>query len=318
MVDLGADRLHLRADRVVVGDGPVVDALDAVGDPTRLGEFLDELFDALGALCNLRDELHVTRREPVGLLGREHILHALYVLDELRLVVGGDRDDMVHRQVAHHTGLYLDGFHVSLPLHLVAGFELLAVHDLRGLEHPDTGVVEVVLDDLRARLLDVETPAGSLLDPSLAVAIAVEADRLAGAYILTENVDDGRYLVVALGYLGIDPRLEVEERFGHRRVERNHCRGTVGRRARCTELEAITRKGEGRRAVAVGIVDDEVGDLRDVDLHTPLAFQIEEVILVGEFDMVEEFGELFAEERADDGRRRLVAPQTVRICGTDN
>ena len=175
-----------------------------------------------------------------------------------------------------------------------------------------------MLDDLRTRLLDVEPPTGRLLDPSLAVAIAVEADRLAGADILTEDVDDGRYLVVALGYLSIDPRLEVEERFGHRRVERNHRRGTVGRRARCTELKAITRKGERRGAVAVGIVDDEVGDLRDVNLHAPFAFQIKEVILVGEFDMVEEFGELFAEERADDGRRRLVATQTVRIRGADN
>ena len=34
--------------------------------------------------------------------------------------------------------------------------------------------------------------------------------------------------------------------------------------------------------------------------------------------MVEEFGELFAEERADDGWGRLIATQAMRIRGTDN
>ncbi len=66
----------------------------------------------------------------------------------------------------------------------------------------------------------------------------------------------------------VDTLLEVLQGFGHRGVEGDHGRGAVGRRARGAELEAVAGEGKGRRAVAVGIVDDEVGNLRDVQfLH---------------------------------------------------
>ena len=240
VVGLVADGIHLRTDGVVVGDGALVDVGDAVGHAAGLGEFLYELFDALGALGDLLDEFQVTAREALGFFGGEDILHALHVLDELRLVVRGDGNDMVHREVAHDAGLDLHGLHVGLPFHLVAGLELLAVHDLRGLEHADGGFVEVVLEDLRTGLLDVESAALCLAHPFLGVAVAVEADGLAGPDVFAEHVDDGVELggvAGAFGVLGLagivgdaltDALLEGDEGLGHRGVEGNHRRGAVG------------------------------------------------------------------------------------------
>ena len=130
------------ADGVVVADGTLVDVLDAVSHPTGIGQLLDQLLYLLSTLGNLLDELHVTGRQALGLLRveqrrREDFLDALHVLDEFRLVVRGDGDDVVHGEVAQHTSLNLNGLDVHLPFHLVASLQLLAVHDLGTLEHLD-------------------------------------------------------------------------------------------------------------------------------------------------------------------------------------
>ena len=63
--------------------------------------------------------------------------------------MGGDGDDVIHRQVAHDARLNLYGFYICFPFYLITGFEFLAVHHLGGFEHLYAGVVEVVLDNLR-------------------------------------------------------------------------------------------------------------------------------------------------------------------------
>ena len=63
--------------------------------------------------------------------------------------MGGNGDDVVHRQIAHDACLNLYGFDVGLPFYFITGFEFLAVHHLGGFEHLYASVVEVVLDDLR-------------------------------------------------------------------------------------------------------------------------------------------------------------------------
>ena len=68
------------------------------------------------------------------------------------------------------------------------------------------------------------------------------------------------------GHLLVNTHLEVGQGLGHGGVEGNHGAGAVGAGARRTELEAVASEGEGRRAVAVGIVDDEVGNLWNVNL----------------------------------------------------
>ena len=67
----------------MIGDGALVDVGDAIRHTTGFSEFLNELFDALGSLGNLLDELQVAAREALCLFGGEDILHALHVLDEL-------------------------------------------------------------------------------------------------------------------------------------------------------------------------------------------------------------------------------------------
>ena len=110
----------------------------AIGDKsTKLTTKESELLNLLCALCNLLNEFHVTARQALGTLSREYFLHALYVLDELTLIVGCHRDDVVHGQVTQHTSLNLYGLHVHLPFHLVTSLQLLLVHHLRAFKHLD-------------------------------------------------------------------------------------------------------------------------------------------------------------------------------------
>ena len=278
LVYLTTDGLHVGTDGVVVLDGALVDVGDAVRHAAGLGELLDELFDALGALGYLLDELQVTGAETFGFLKGKDVFHALHVLDELGLIVRADGDDVVHGEIAQDTGLNLYGLDVHLPLDLVAGLKLLAVHNFGALEHTDGAVVEVVLEDDGARLLDIETATGGFGNPGFAVAVAVETDGTAGADVVAQNVEDGVVLgCVAgaagklglhgiLGDTGIDALLERGEGLGHSCVEGYHGAGTVDTGARGTELEAVAGEGEGAGAVAVGIIDNEVGNLGDVYL----------------------------------------------------
>jgi hypothetical protein len=59
-------------------------------------------------------------------------------------------------------------------------------------------------------------------------------------------------------------------------------------------LMQFYREGEWRGAVAVGIVDHQLRNLRNVELHTLLACQGKEFFLVGFLDMIEQVGELLA------------------------
>ena len=85
-----------------------------------------------------------------------------------------------------------------------------------------------MLEDLRTRLLHIQPPSCGFLDPFLTVAITVETDRLTGLDILTQHVEDGRYLIVSVCGLGIYPALELLQGFSHGRVQGDHGRGAVG------------------------------------------------------------------------------------------
>ena len=134
---------------------------------------------------------------------------------------------------------------------------------------------------------------GSLAHPRLGVAVAVETYGFAGLDVVLQHIEDGAYLVIAGSNLGIHTLPETGEGFGHSGVECYHGRGTVDAAARSAELKAVAREGKGRRAVAVGIVDDEVGNLRNVNLHAFLVFYLR---LLTSFYLVEQFGQLGVEE----------------------
>ena len=74
--------------------------------------------------------------------------------------------------------------------------------------------------------------------------------------------------------------LEVLQSLSHSRVKCNHGRCTVCRRTWSTELEAITRKGKWRCAVTVGIIDNQIRNLWNIDLHALLTLNSKEIVLI--------------------------------------
>ena len=92
---------------------------------------------------------------------------------------------MVHGEVTQYTSLNLYFLRVGLPFHLITRLQLLLGHHTQTLEHLDTLSVKVTLENLRARLLHIQSTLGSLYDPLVAIAITVEADGLASLDILT-------------------------------------------------------------------------------------------------------------------------------------
>ena len=102
----------------------------------------------------------------------------------------------------------------------------------------------------------------------------------------------------------------------HRRVQCNHGTGTVGFRTYGTEFKAIACKGERRGAVAVSVINQQFGNLRDIQLHSLFASQRNKVIICTFFHVIQHLCQLFAQKRRDDGGRCLVGSQTMCIGGT--
>ena len=115
---------------------------------------------------------------------------------------------------------------------------------------------------------------------------------------------------------GIHSLLKAYKGLGDGAVEGDHRTGAVGLRTYGSELETVSCEGKGRGAVTVGVVDEQFRNLRDIHLQALLASHSEHVIHVGLLDVVEQFRNLLAEERTDDGRRRLVGTQTMSVGST--
>ena len=189
------------------------------------------------------------------------------------MVFGGYGDDVVHRQVAQHARLDLDFLCVSFPFHFIARLQLLAGHHAGGFEHGDARGLQVVVENERAARFAVQTPMGGLRLPFVRVAVAVKTDRLALLDVAADNFNDGGDFRFTLFDERVHVLLEPGKLFGNGRVERNHGTGTVCLRAYGAEFEAIAGEGERRGAVAVGIVNQQFGNLRDVQLHSLFACQ---------------------------------------------
>ena len=300
----------------MVGHSLFALALYAVGFLAGIDEFFHTRLYLLGALGYLANDFHVACREPGPLLTAEDVEHALYILGQSALVVSGHGDDMIHREVAHHARLYLYLLGVGFPFHLVAGAEFVLFHHARRLEHADALSIEIAIEAHGTAGLAVESPLTGFGLPLVAVAVAVEADGTTDLDVFPDDVDDGTRPVFTAGDERIHAPLEVGESFGHSRVEHDERTGTVGLRAHGTKLEAVAREGERRRAVAVGVVNHQFGNLRNVEFHTFLSGHGEEFVLVSLLDVVEQVGELLAQEAGDDGRRSLVGPEPMVVGGT--
>ena len=289
--------LHLGGYGVVIGHGLLTLVFYLVGHLAGFNQVFHPLLDDLYALGNLFDDFHVAATQTVDFLGGEDIAHVVHVLGQLALVMGGHGDDVVHGEVAHHSCLYLYALGVSVPFHLVAGFQFLAGHHVELLKHGDGFRAEVVVEDDRAAGLTVESSLLGFFHPLVRIAVAVETDRLAGLDVFTQHVDDCAGGCLSLGDERIHALFEEGECLSHGSVEGYHSRRTVGLAAHGTELEAVAGEGEWRGAVAVGIVDKQFGNFGDVELHALLAGHGKEVVVVAILDMVKQFGELRAKER---------------------
>ena len=138
-----------------------------------------------------------------------------------------NRDDMVHGQITQYTGLNLNLLCIGFPFHLVASLQFLSVHDVQTLEHVDALLVEIAVEDNRTALLNVKTALGGLHHPLVAVAVSIEMNRLTGADIFADHINDGTRLILSFGNQRIHALLEINQSFCHRCIQSNHCTGAV-------------------------------------------------------------------------------------------
>ena len=117
-------------------------------------------------------------------------------------------------------------------------------------------------------------------------------------------------------YAFIDTSLEVGKCLSHSSVERYHSTCAVCLGAHSTELETVSGEGEWRRAVAVGVVYEQLGNLWQRQRHLFLVGKLQRRLLVCLLNVVKEFADLLSEERADNSWRSLVSTQTVGVCST--
>ena len=110
-------------------------ALYFVSYLTCINKIFHSLFNYLCTFCNFFNYLQVTCTKLLGFFGREYLSHILNVLCQLTLIVSSNRNDVVHRQVAHNTCLYLYTFCISIPFNFVTGIKFLLRHHIKRLEH---------------------------------------------------------------------------------------------------------------------------------------------------------------------------------------
>ena len=133
---------------------------------------------------------------------------------------------------------------------------------------------------------------------------------------LLEHLVDRLLLLRARLDLGIHGPAELRQLVGHRRIEHDHRLGAVVRRTDGAELEPVAREGEGRRAVAVRIVQQQRRDMRNAaHAENALGVETDGVVVLRGGQLLQHGRDLRAEEGRNDGRRRLVGPKTMGVRG---
>ena len=102
-------------------------------------------------------------------------------------------------------------------------------------------------------------------------------------------------LLLKLGDTSINTLLELNQSLGNGTVQGNHGAGTVSLRTYSTELETVTGEGEWRGAVTIGIIDEQLRNLRNIHLQALLTSHSQEV-LIGCLNMVKQLANLLTKE----------------------
>ena len=145
-------------------------------------------------------------------------------------------------------------------------------------------------------------------DPLVAVAVAVEAGR---ARRLDRTLDRGERCVRAATGL-LDPPGDRRQTIGDDRVHDCHRPSGVLRRSHGTELKLVPSKGDGARAVPVGVVLRDLRDAAPAELEHRLGRAGGQVAVVGE--CVADLAEQVAEEDRHDRRGGLVRAETEVVA----
>ena len=168
--------------------------LNLVSHFASIDQFFYKLFNLQSAVGDFFDNLQVALRHLFCLVLREDFAHVGDNLQELTLIAGCHRDDVVHGEITENTCLNLNLFGVSFPFHFVASHEFLLAHHAQALEHLNAGWVEITLKNDWTRFLYIESTLLCLHYPFIAIAIAIETDRTTSLDVLANDVEDSMEL----------------------------------------------------------------------------------------------------------------------------
>ena len=119
------------------------------------------------------------------------------VVEQQALVVHGDGDDVVEREITQHTRLDLHLLDIDLPLHLVACLQLLTGEDTHAGEKFDGLRTEIGIVLQRDAVLAIQSTASRLLFPGIGIAVAIETNRFGGFDIGFQHLIDSHLLALA-------------------------------------------------------------------------------------------------------------------------
>ena len=111
---------------------------------------------------------------------------------------------------------------------------------------------------------------------------------------------------------GLETVGKALEHIGDDGVDKSVRQGSGLGRAYHAELELVSGEGEGRGAVAVGVIPKDIGQLRGTQTHIA-AVGVNLTVPVG--GLFQHAAEVIAEEHGDNGRRGLIAAKTVVVVG---
>ena len=179
--------------------------------------------------------------------------------------VSGRQHHGVHH-LAHGVRFDEDVLHVALEPHVEARLEFLLGEDAQSGEE----LARLRGHELRQGFRrPAEIGQAALLGfpyPGVGVVVAFEADVPGGAEYGAHHLEHGVVHLLRLLELGAQRGGEFVERLGDGCVEQAHRERDGGRRADGAEFELVARERERRRAVAVGVVLLDVGQLGHAEL----------------------------------------------------
>ena len=194
---------------------------------------------------------------------------------------------MVHSQVTQYTRLDLNLLRIRFPFHFVAGFQFFLCHYTGSFEHGNGFRFQVVIEDNRNTGFAIQATAGGFFLPFVAVTIAVKMNRFTFLDISTDNFENGRHFRLSFFNQSIHIFLKLHQLVCYGRVQCNHGRCTVCLGTYGTELKTVSGESKRRGTVTVSIVNQQFGNLRNIQLHSLFAAKTNQIIFRTVFNVIQ-------------------------------